>query len=173
MKPSTLLRSVLAISLLLVGAGAALAQDDCEEGILTTTLIAGQNTAAGSVTVFTDGNQICANYTTVDGWVLTETHFAIATTLDGIPQTKKGNPRPGLFPYTSYHDPGLTDFTFCFEWPIVAEETVFVAAHAVVERPDGEGGVQQETGWGDGEPFPGANWATYFTFVPLVCDIHE
>jgi hypothetical protein len=49
-----------------------------------------------------------------------------------------------------------------------------IAAHAVlVGAPGGSAAGGSETGWADGFDFPGANWATYLVFRPLLCLPHE
>ena len=66
----------------------------------TVNLIAGQNTTIGNVTVQTAGNNLIITYQiTASGWYFTETQLAVATSLDGIPQTGSGNPKIGKFPY--------------------------------------------------------------------------
>jgi hypothetical protein len=68
------------------------------------TLYAGQEFEVGTVSVWDDGEYLHVIYNTTGDWVLTETHLAVATALDGIPQTKKGNPIPGRFPYQCCYD---------------------------------------------------------------------
>ena len=68
------------------------------------TLYAGQEFEVGTVSVWDDGEYLHVIYNTTGDWVLTETHLAVATALDGIPQTKKGNPIPGKFPYQCCYD---------------------------------------------------------------------
>ena len=79
--------------------------------VTTVPLLAGQDIIVGEVNVWNDGTNLCVEYNiTVDGWVITETHLAVAEVeyddgeiipppVDVIPQTKKRNPIPGHFPY--------------------------------------------------------------------------
>lgn len=100
-----------------------------------TDLIAGQHINVGTVTAWDDGAYLYVKYSTKDGWVLTETHLAVATSLDGIPQTKKGNPIPGKFPYSEEHYPPVTVFTYKIDMGEVGfgvGDTLYIAAHAVV-----------------------------------------
>ena len=141
------------------------------------TLKAGQSIDAGSVTVSNDGVKLYVTYETIDGWELVETHLAIATSLEGIPQTKKGNPVPGKFAYSMEHDPAAIEYTYeiDLEWVIGTE--LYIAAQAEVQKAvldefgeptyDDEGNqiFQTETGWGEGSDFAGNNWAMYFTFT--------
>jgi hypothetical protein len=122
-----------------------------------TTLFAGQDIPVGTVSVWNDEVELHVTYNTTGGWVMTETHLAVATSLTGIPQTKKGNPIPGKFPYQCCYDEGgsewvfqikedgdedavcdavgtdlLTEITYTipFTWDPCTE--LYIAAHAVV-----------------------------------------
>ena len=104
----------------------------------TITLYAGQDISVGTVTVSNDDTNLYVTYNTTGGWVMTETHLAVATTLPGIPQTKKGNPIPGQFPY-KHEDLGYVT-SDPYEIPLVdlgvgADKTIYIAAHAKVIRP--------------------------------------
>jgi len=134
----------------------------------TIDLIAGQNTDAGDVTVWGDGTNLYVKYEASDGWLLTETHLQVATSLVSIPQTKKGNPIPGQFTEGDSYSPPQPEDTFAFNladngWGV--DTPFYIAAHAVVVKETSKG-VQQETGWAAGTQFSGKNWATYFTYVP-------
>lgn len=139
----------------------------------TETLIAGQNNYAGTVEVrpTDDGTGICVTYQTDGDWLLTETHLSIATSLNGIPQTKAGNPRPGQFQYSARHNPAVPTFTYCVSYPYEFGDRLFIATHAVVNRSSSGGGSQTETAWGGGFDFPGSNWATYFEYEVISCEI--
>jgi hypothetical protein len=135
---------------------------------LSTPLYAGQTLDAGTVMVSNDAANIYVRYTTNDPWVISDAHLAIASSLAGIPQTKKGNPIPGHFAYSAIFDPEVTDYTFTI--PIGSfqpGQTLYIAAHAVVQAPASSGGTQ--TGWGFGPGFPGANWATYIQYSLQSC----
>jgi hypothetical protein len=62
-------------------------------------LYAGQDIDVGEIQVWNDDQNLYVKYV-VDAtdWCLTETHLAVAYSLDDIPQ-KNGNPIPGQFPY--------------------------------------------------------------------------
>jgi len=118
--------------------------ETCAEKVLD--LIAGQNKVVGEVTVINDDEKVCVTYALdedalEEGWLIYETHLAIATEKEGIPQTPENrwgtNPIPGLFPYgddeldgVEYHNECIlfedVDFGICDE--------VYIAAHAVVKR---------------------------------------
>ena len=133
----------------------------------TINLVAGQDEVVGNVQVWNDGVDLHVKYNiTVAGWQLCETHLAIATDFADVPQTKKGNPKVGKFPYAEADG----DYTIPLTW---APGTMLViAAHAVVLYPD-SCTVREETAWGMGEdcngafsiPFGGRSWAEYFAYV--------
>jgi len=134
-------------------------------------LIAGQQYDAGSVKVLNDGDNIYVLFTTTGGWMLTETHVAVATSLEGIPQTKTGNPKVGNFPYKMSHVPPVTEYLYTISRGDYAPCTgLIVAAHAVVKKFGADGRVlDEQTAWGEGEGFPGKNWAMYFDYMLQSC----
>lgn len=146
-----------------------------------TTLFAGRTIDAGTVRVSNDGTNLYVEYSTANGWQLTESHLAIALTLSGIPQTKSGNPKVGNFPYQRTYDPPVTSDVYVFPLDQLAvslgldrftcgSTSLVIAAHAVVVQLDGSGGViSRETGWGNGPGFPGANWSMYFGHTIQCC----
>lgn len=140
---------------------------------LTVNLIAGQNYNIGTALITLVEGTLCVEITTVDNWVMTETHVAIGPDLDSIPQTGSGNPKVGHFLFNTDHDPPITTFTYCcdpldFIWE--AGE-VYIAIHASVMLLDESGDVvQEETAWAEGPEFPGRSWATYVTYVVNSCD---
>lgn len=161
------------------------------------TLTAGQSIDAGevTVTVIDDGGELwlCVTYETEDGWRLVETHFAITESPGDFPQTNKGNPKVGHFPYgddeLGEYDMdgnligGEVSYNECILLSelgvegVAVGETVYIAAQAsllnldniVGSVPDTDPEVfiyQQETGWGDGTEFAeDRNWAMYFELV--------
>ena len=146
---------------------AAPAQAVCGAALVTP-LYAGQSLYAGTVTVSNDAANIYVEYTTVDPWVISDIHLAVADSLAGIPQTKRGNPIPGHFSNSAIFDPEVTDYTVVIpRGTFLPGQTLYVAAHAIVQAPAGSGGTQ--TGWGFGPGFPGANWATYIQYTVQGC----
>lgn len=104
---------------------------ECEPTV--TDLIAGQHTVVGTVTTWNDATFLYVKYSTTGGWVLTETHLAVATSFEDIPHTKKGNPIIGHFPYREMHNPAVTEYTYVIDldgWSAGTE--LYIAAHAVV-----------------------------------------
>lgn len=104
-------------------------------GLATTAdLIAGQHIDAGDVVVWNDSNTLYVKYVTADGWSLTETHLHVASSLGGIPQTKKGNPIPGKFDHNTEHAPAVTDYLYTIDLDSNTGDKLYIAAHAVVCR---------------------------------------
>jgi len=140
---------------------------NCKAAPVTFSLCAGQFTDIGSVVVTNSATKLFVNIQLdVAGWELTETHVAAATSLAGIPATKKGNPKVGNFPYSSPHN-GATSFTY--EIPLgnwTAGTQLLIAAHGAVETTG-----QNETAWGASCPgdigvdFASGSWATYFPYT--------
>lgn len=116
----------------------------------TVDLIAGQHIDVGDIVVQRVGDDLCVEYqlsaeALAEGWVLTETHLAVAGDPAGLPQTKNGNPIPGKFPYGDdalgvYDGDGILiggadSYSECIsllDVGIGPEDEVYIAAHAVV-----------------------------------------
>ena len=156
-----LFRSIILLSLISFLVSPVLAFT--ESNPLVIDLIAGQNEVAGNIKVWDDDSSLFILYETTEPWCLTETHLAVASSLDGIPQSN-GNPIPGQFPYKSDHKCATS---YLYKIPLdnnVCE--LYIAAHAAVKSPG-----SKETAWGSGLDFPGKNWATYFTYEPNACHV--
>ena len=147
-----------------------------------TMLLAGQNIDAGTVCledIDTDNDGISdsleVTYTTTGCWELVEAQLWIGTDLSQMPQTSKGNPIPGQFPYKSGDITGLTTYTFTIPFTDLGFEcgdttTFFAAAHATVRCLQADGSYRTETGWGNGDRIVvKGSWAMYFTFN-ISCD---
>jgi hypothetical protein len=139
-------------------------------GDATVKLIAGKSIDVGSVSVFFENGGLLVRITTQSGWGMTETHLAVAPVLEEIPQTKKGNPIPGKFPFKKEHLSPVSEESYFI--PLAdagcAEGSVmYLAAHAEVVLYT-EGGVYQKEGaWAEGAGFPGKNWGMYFLYLPM------
>jgi hypothetical protein len=153
-------------------------------GQYCTDLFAGQDIEAGTVCVEVidngDTEELCLTYTTTGGWELVETHFWLGEDLEDMPQTNKGSPKVGNFPYHSGDITGQTEYTVCVDLNQFGTEggaddlcgmLLYAAAHAVVRKDNGDGTYQTETAWGDGgRMVEKGNWATYFT-IGLSCEV--
>ena len=127
-------------------------------------LIAARHYDVGDVIVWGDGSYLYIKYfITEDCCVLEETHLAVATTPEGIPQ-KRGNPIPGRFEFKMEHIPPVKEYTYVIDLNRWTPSTLlFLAAHAEVMCPC----YGRESAWGDGYEFAGSNWATYFTYAAV------
>jgi len=124
-------------------------------------LYAGQDILVGEVLVWEEGDFLKVKFVIDENlqgiWCIEDTKVAIATSLDGIPQTSKHNPIPGQFPYKH---PGLNCVTEdLFSIPLSEIGTgaecgqhLFIATHANVKKlvcDDANGivyGMQRSTG---------------------------
>lgn len=122
--------SMLVLTTTLIGLG------HTEDDPYVTNLIAGQHTNVGNVSVWNDEDNLYVKYATITNCEITETHLHVATSLDGIPQTKKDNPIPGQFDHKNdSHHAGITEYVYKIPlngWTVGDE--LYIAAHAVVEE---------------------------------------
>lgn len=154
------MKNLLSIIILLISCSLSNAQV-CRD------IIAGQNEVAGEVCIDIVGGDLVATYQTNGDWQLGEFHLFVGESIDDMPATKKGSPKNGKFPYKGFGDDNTAVIIVSKEELGVADlcdlESLAVAAHCVVDKEDESGNViQSETGWAEGKPIDGANWATYF-----------
>lgn len=132
------------LGMFLDAVGVELDQLVCEDE--TAPLCAAQWMDLGTVTVANDDTNLYVTFQVdAPGWSLAETHVAVASSLDGIPHTSKGNPIPGQFPYScGTLEPLQTACTavvplgaWCDGAPLV------IAAHAAVIEVAGDGCDEQ------------------------------
>jgi hypothetical protein len=94
-------------------------------------LFAGQSTDVGDVFVWNDSTSLYIEIDLVAGWCMTESHVAVASAPEGIPQTKTGNPIPGKFAYGDTYDPCADGDEFTV--PLSGlDATPVIAVHAKV-----------------------------------------
>jgi hypothetical protein len=148
-------------------------------GVHCQTLLAGQTIEAGSVCVEVVDTDLVVTYSTTGDWELVEAHLWVGGDLADMPQTRRGNPKIGNFPYKAEDLAGATSHQFIVPLDDLGfgcpgdDASYHVAAHAALRRPDGDGGFQTETGWADGDRFvQRGSWATYFT-VDLTCECDD
>ena len=122
----------------------------------------------GDIIAWNDGDWLYVKYVTTNGWYMSETHLHVATSVDKIPQTKKNNPIPGQFTNSTVHSPTVQEFEYKIPWTYDPGTTLYIAAHAVVEKVVGYTECtpiyQEETAWGKGLTFNDKNWAMYFVY---------
>jgi len=134
-------------------------------GEMVHTLWAGKNINIGTVTYGLDEN---ANfYVTYDcsssGWKISETHM-YAGDKANMPLNKPGAPKIGLFPYSGYHNPRVSTFTYrvpLAQLPPCASPGFVVASHCIVHSPSGK----TETAWAEGNyTFSDKGWGWYDSY---------
>ncbi len=98
-------------------------------------LVAGQDQVCGHITISSNGSNIFITYYTDSGWTITETHIMVVADPSDFIVTSTGNPKVGQFPYGETGLSTDTTMTYVIPYPsgVVAGDTVFVGAHAVVE----------------------------------------
>jgi hypothetical protein len=134
------------------------------------TFYAGQYIDVGTVAVSNDEDSLYVTINTTGGWVMAESHVAVASAVDDIPQTGSGNPKVGRFAFAADHDPPVNTYYYAVSVTGYDQtQPLCIAVHAIVQRIEGGHVVQQETAWADGEDFPGANWATYIAYAVQPC----
>jgi len=135
-----LILAAFAVALLTLG-GTAFAADMIADG-------GDEKIDVGDVEVVLNGDYVEVTFTTVDGWVINETHvqvfFKENGNLIGI-RLKNGNPAPGKFDFKHEDLGGVISDVYDDEISLseVAEDAglgpgtydVYVAAHASVEKP--------------------------------------
>ena len=107
-------------------------------------LYAGQDMLVGEVLVWDDCTQLCVEYqlsedALAEGWLLYETHWAVACDPDEIPQTKKHNPIPGQFPYGNDELEGVEFYEECISFDdlgVDCGDDLVIAAHAAIEKEE-------------------------------------
>lgn len=163
--------TLAAVLVLALGFGASpSAAQYCAPGGTTYSLIAGQHMTAGTVNITQFFNQLIVTYQTTGDWLISETHLHVATSLEGIPATQNGSPKPGQFAYSSSYKPGVTSAVYVVNIAGIGEgTTLFVGAHAVVQSPTFGG----QTAWSQGPGFPGANWFMYSNYTVCREQIRE
>lgn len=145
-------------ALLTLAAGLLMNHQAQAQVVLSATpLMAGQNYVAGTVIVSYDANNLYISYYMNNGWSLSQTHVAVATSLADIPQTGSGNPKVGNFGIAESFSTGADSAFYTIPRSSLGTLNLFIATHAVVQQTDGS----RETGWAGTYDFDGKNWATY------------
>ncbi|MCU0454521.1 MAG: hypothetical protein MUE68_12780 [Bacteroidetes bacterium] len=114
-------------------------------------------------------------YTTSAGWKLHSVDLWIGASLESMPDTRKGDPKPRKFPY---RDRRINDTTWVVTVPFTEIgyqcgnfNPWYVAAHAVVRKQVGRWFHTVESAWSADTRFreTRGRWATYTTIV-ITCD---
>ena len=146
-------------------------------GVQTQTLYAGQTIEIGTVSMEVVNDDLVITYQTDSGWQLQETHLWVGDDLADMPQTRKGNPKIGNFPFNSGDISGESNRIETIALNLLGfscpsnDSVYYVAAHAAVQLVDGSGNVvQTETAWSEGSRYVERGmWGTYSS-LPLTCD---
>jgi hypothetical protein len=128
----------------------------------------------GDVVVWNDNDYLYVKFSS-SSTILT-TVLAVESSLESIPQTGKGNPKPHRFEFKTWHKHGINEYTYKISIAEKNFETgseLYLAAHAFIRTDDeGEHGHKShkkclnfniKSAWAEGYDFPGGCWGTYFT----------
>ncbi len=134
-------------------------------GKLCVELVTPQALSVGEVCLSNNQDFLNVHFQTEEGWFLSETHVAVASSLDEIPRVGPGIPGLGHFGYKSLHESGTTEQKYSIALDSLgfsAGSEIVVAAHAGILN-----NLQEEEGaWGEGERFvEEGHPATYFSYV--------
>lgn len=152
-------------------AGSVQVGDQQKAGIRSTrvNLRTEEETGAGAVSAAIEGENLHATYEAADEWVLVATYLYVGTQPPTVTT-------PHLFPY-KHEDLGgvpVDDYLVPLaELELTPEDTLYIAACALLRRPTGEyeedgSPVHEERiAWGEGIEFGGVP-AMYFPFKPTV-----
>ncbi len=128
-------------------------------------LVTPQALSVGEVCLSNTQDFLNVHFQTEEGWFLTETHLAVASSLEEIPRVGPGIPGLGHFGYKSLHTSGTTEQTYSIALDSLGVSPgaeVVVAAHVGILND-----LEEEEGaWGQGERFvEEGHPATYFSYV--------
>lgn len=133
-----------------------------------TDLLAGQNMDAGNVTIYNTQDSLYIFVETSGNWRLTSTKIYVGT-LAGMPQTSTGNPKVGQFPYKKNFSPSATSSLTVISLSGLPA-CYIVAVHVDLQQVVNGTIVQTQTGWANGSPMPGSNWAMYANYCTQACN---
>ena len=136
-----------------------------------TALMAGQSTNVGTVTIWNDDTKVYVSYQTTGSYKVKRTHLYVGA-CNTIPVNGAGNPRIGLYPYSTDHGTGVQTFTYEILRSSLPAGCLCVSSHAEVVGYNSTGGINfTETGWGYGEQVTdGGSWAMKFGYCQQLCD---
>src|SRR5688572_19860172 len=131
-----------------------------------TALMAGQSTNVGNITVWNDDTKVYVSYQTTGSYAVRRTHLYVGA-CNTIPVNGAGNPRIGLYPYSTDHGTaGVQVYTYEILRSNLPAGCICISAHAEVVGPN-----FSETGWGYGEQVTdGGSWAMKFGYCQQLCD---
>lgn len=133
-------------------------------GDATFNLLAGKTIPAGMVSVANDEDSLYVTFETTDGWAMTVTHLAVASSPEELPGNN-GHLVPGLFPMSALHDPATV--STCYSVPLSVlqgSDVAAIAAHAGVVK-----GSENEGAWAEGTSAGGKGWSMYLSYELADC----
>ncbi len=172
-RPLVRLLRALSLAAAAFAAPSLLAQDPaCDP--LVTTMIAGQNTAAGEIEITNDAHDLIITVTGTGGWHMGALH--VYAGLGPVPTNKGGNVAPGQFPYSVTF--GSPEDSYTLRIPladlgVTCGQQLNIAVHAEMLLLDcGCHILAEETGWGWGScPFPGSQWGWTIRYTPCCVEL--
>lgn len=128
-------------------------------------LVTPQELNVGEVCLSNTPDSLTVKFQVQDGWYLSETQLAVASSVDGIPIVGPGIPALGQFGYKSSHSAASTEQSYIIALlplGLSPGTEIVVAAHASLVNALKE----EEGAWGRGDRFvKEGNPATYFSYL--------
>ena len=126
------------------------------------------NIEVGNLTAVVEGDNLTVTYNTINGWSMHETHLYIGSTAPTVSLLR-------AFPFKHEGLGGVKSDTYVIsmsELGFTADDTVFIAAQAGVQKP-GLPDLLKESAWANGDPIPSGKNSMFFSVVvprPSVLD---
>jgi hypothetical protein len=97
-------------------------------------LVAGRQRQVGEVSIWNDGRRLYVKAVAQPKWLLLETQLEITTSVDDIPQTRRGVPIPGQFTFAREYEKAVAEDTYEMEQEWTGGTELAVALHASFVR---------------------------------------
>jgi hypothetical protein len=136
-----------------------------------TSMMAGQSTNTGTVTVWNDDTNVYVAYQLDGDYQLKKTHLYVGS-CNSIPVNNAGNPRIGNYPYHTDHAANVSTYVYVIPKASLPAGCLCVSAHAEVVAYGTNGSLTfSQTGWGNGSQInDGGSWAMKFGYCVQECD---
>jgi hypothetical protein len=132
-------------------------------------ITAGQTIPVGTMTVWNDAVNLYIKYDTTGGWLLEQCHAQIGATYADISDSQGDALPPGSMDYQQvFTSPYVTTWTFTIPmalYNLSIGQTIYWVAHCSVLLPDGNGGYDQQTGFGGNQTGQGHRWWFWDTYT--------
>jgi hypothetical protein len=137
---------------------------DCVIEPVSFDIFAGQTMLAGQLVVTNDDENLYVTYMALAGESFEETHLYVGT-LAGMPVNKQKTPVIGHFPYSTNHEPAVTEVTYTIPLNNLPD-CYIIAAHSAM--------TNGETAWSYGTQFPGTKrWGWYSEYCTQYCESYS